>query len=142
MTILSNNSRLLGLSRYGVMKGTRYAVGMSLAPEGMFKGYSIVVSWFPLELTWLDARNSNQSRTTAKVLLNPQLSKEGRETVFGALLQALDTEDGQNLGLPCALYANFCWMKNNGFAFDWIFEPIAQDIIDEALRAGEETKAA
>src|SRR5262249_47181777 len=139
---LSNNSRLLGISRYGVLKGIRFACGMSLAPEGMFKGYSIAVSWFPGELSWNEAYQSNKLRLTAKVILHPQLSKEGRETVFGALLQAIDAEDAQNLGLACALYINFCWMKDRGFALDWIFDSAAQDIINKALEADEKAQTA
>jgi len=137
MTVLSNNSRLLGLSRYGVMKGPRFACGISLAPEGMFKGYSIVVSTFPIQLSWNEAYHANQLVLVAKALLHPRLSKEGREIVLGGLLQQLDAEEGQNLGLACALYVNFVALKEEGAVLEFILSPMAQQIVEKALQESQ-----
>lgn len=143
MTI-SSRSHFFGFSNYGVVQGIRFACGISIAPEGMFKGYSVVIMGFDPADTWQNAYHNDQLRLIGKAILHPQVSKAGRAYVLQHLLTWLDTPDGQNLGGAMAIYTNFLFLKQEGFILEWVFHPEIQEILDrefEAAKASEASEA-
>jgi hypothetical protein len=138
----TSNVRLFGLSNYGVVQGTRFACGVSIAPEGMFKGYSLIVSYFDPKLTWQQAYESKQLKHWAKALLHPTITKAGCKSLCDLLVQHLDDPDGQSLGFALAVYANFMIYKGEGIIVDFILHPIVQQLVDEELAKDPTAKAA
>jgi hypothetical protein len=138
MTI-SSRSHFFGFSNYGVVQGTRFACGISIAPEGMFKGYSVLISYFNPQLTWREAYEKGELTPTAKATLHPTLTKTQRGWVLDGLLKQLDMPDGQDLGLACAIYANFLALKDKGYIIDFFLHPMAQQLVDEALNQSQES---
>jgi hypothetical protein len=138
----TSNVRLFGLSNYGVVQGTRFACGVSIAPEGLFKGYSLVVSYFDPKLTWQQAYESGQLKHWTKALLHPTMTKAGRKHICDTLVQQLDTPDGQELGFALAVYVNFMILKEEGLVVDFMLHPVVQQLVDKEIAENQPAKAA
>jgi hypothetical protein len=102
-----------------------------MAPEGLFKGYSIAVSTFAHDLDWNTAFKRGELVVVAKAMLNPTLSKFGRQFVHKGLIDELDKPEAQNLGLALALFANLAGMKRNNAVVDYLLHSELQKVVDE-----------
>jgi len=121
--ILSNKSRLFGLSRFGALKGSRFGCVVTTAPEGTFKGYSTVLSPFDANLDWLDASRNGQLIPMAKALLHPCLTKAGRAEVHKIFLEELDKPEAQDLGFAGTIMIVLSRAKKQGAIVDFIVHP-------------------
>jgi hypothetical protein len=84
--IVSNNSRMFGLSHVGVVKSPTFSCVACTAPDGMFKGCSTIFQAF-------DGDEWNHSKNlvlVARALLHPTLSKKARALVHRTFVDQLD----------------------------------------------------
>jgi len=139
----TSHVRLFGLSNYGVVQGARFACGVSIAPEGMFKGYSVIVSYFDPKMTWNEAYHGGHLKHWAKAFLHPaKTTKANRKLICDALVWQLDLPDGQELGFALAIYANFMILKGEGYITDFVLHPVVQQLVDKELAESQAAKAA
>jgi hypothetical protein len=88
MAIVYKKMRWTG--HLGVVKTDKFGCMVSIAPEGLFKGWSAVISIFDPAMEWSTAARTRCVNVIAKALLHPQLTKIGRAAVLDALLDALN----------------------------------------------------
>lgn len=108
--IVSNNSRLFGLSHVGVVKCPTFGCMVCTAPDGMFKGCSTIFHAFDGD-EW---NHSPHLVLVARALLHPTLPKKERATVHGIFLQHLDHCGNKGYELDNALDEVFAVAKDRG----------------------------
>lgn len=140
--IVSNNSRLFGLSRFGAMKGNRFACVVTTAPEGMFKGYSTVFSPFDPSMDWRVALTNGRLVPMAKALLHPCLTKAGRAEVHKIFLEELDKPDAQEFGFAGTVTILLSRAKKAGTIVDFIVHSLVSETAAECSQEIQEVIAA
>jgi hypothetical protein len=133
--IISNHSHLFGLSHYGVVKNASFACGVSTAPEGVFKGYSIVISVFDPDSDWKDAFENGRLIPAAKAVLNPSLTKAGRAFIHKLVLEHLDMREVAEVGFPCAIGVLLNRIKEHEAIISFDVHPVISEMRDEQITA-------
>jgi hypothetical protein len=114
--IVSNNSRMFGLTHFGVVKCATFSCTVCTAPDGMFKGCSTIFNAFDGDV-W---NHSPHRVLVARALLHPTLPKKMRETVHRMFLEHLDDCGNRGCDLAKALDEVFTNAKSSGAIVDSI----------------------
>jgi hypothetical protein len=124
MPIVYQKTRWTG--HIGVVKNDDCACMISIAPEGLFKGWSAVFMGFDPALTWEEAWRTRQFTIVAKALLHPQLPKAGRAEVLGIFLEQLNSEGAsrqKGIGFGRVLWLSLRGAKKNNAVIDFTITP-------------------
>jgi hypothetical protein len=129
--IVSNNSRMLGLGRYAVVKNKTFALGISLAPEGVFRGYSILLAAFDPNIEWQTAYQNGQLIPLVKFILHPNLTKAGRTAIFDLVVERLGTEEAETFGFVPIIALLLERGKANNIIIDSVIHPDLQKELNQ-----------
>jgi hypothetical protein len=111
--IVSNRRYMFGIGQVGVVQVDGFRCGVCTAPEGLFKGYSVIFYAFDGE--W--AARQNQ-RVVAKAMMHSSMSSKQRSEFHGALLAHLDTLGIKGTGLADAIDEVFAAAKGRNHIVD------------------------
>lgn len=96
--IVSNRRHMFGVSQVGVIQNDSFRCVVSTAPEGFFKGYSILIQTF--EGNWGSQRNQ---QVVAKAMLYPKMSRIQRAAAQAEILTQLDVLGSKGVALGNAI---------------------------------------
>jgi hypothetical protein len=131
--IISNKARMLG-TRYAVVKNKMFAFGISLAPEGLFKGWSILLAGFDPDVDWQAAYEKGRLMPMAKFILHPSLTKAGRALAFDLVVEHLGAEDAETFGFVPVIAVLLERGKKHNMIIDSVVHPeLQQELNQEQL---------
>jgi hypothetical protein len=141
MTVI-NKSQFFGLTNFGIVQGTKFACEVNTCPDGIFKGYSILLSTFDPKLDWKEAFQKNQLIRAARATLHPRLTKPQRTWLHNRLVTYLDDPESQAMGFPLTLVVNLEAMKKEGHVIEYTLHPLIQQAIDDVSQEDRTSNAA